>query len=245
MPGVNPVAISAPVDWLRRGWADMLATNFRGSAYGLAFVLMGYAILLINDTFWQLTMALTASFLLMGPFVCSGLFDLSRQQENTGQASLVASLTCWMRNLGSTAFFAIILTFVMIVWARVSVILFALLSMTSFPTLQGVVQEIFSLGNPKFMMMWMGVGFVFASLVYAIGVVSMPMLLDRGSDTMMAIFTSVRTLFQNPGAMYLWALLIVAIIGLSLAAGFLPLIFTAPWIGHASWHAYRDLVQER
>lgn len=242
VPVINSLSADAPLSWLKRGWADMVATRFQGCFYGLVFVLMGYAITWVYATKWQLTMGLIGGFFLMGPFLCTGIYDLSRQREQSGSASLLKSLTCWTRNLSSLAFFAIILTFAMIVWARVSLILFALSSNTSFPTVQGVLSQIFSLNNPQFLLLWAGVGFIFASIVFAVGVVSAPMMLDRRSDTLMAVFSSVRSLHANPKALYVWAVIVVVIIGLSLLAGFLPLLVTAPLIGHATWHAYRDLV---
>lgn len=242
LPAINRIDASAPFDWLRRGWGDLKATRFKGCFYGLIFVLMGYAIVWIYATRWQLTMGLIGGFFLMGPFLSSGIYDLSRQREQSAKVSLLESMTCWTRNMGSLAFFAIILTFAMIVWARVSVILFALASTTSFPTIQGVMRQIFSLENPQFVMLWAAVGFVFASIVFAIGVISAPMMLDRRSDTLAAVFTSARSLHANPRALYVWAVLIVLIIGTSMVAGFLPLLVTAPIIGHATWHAYRDLV---
>lgn len=243
LPAIRRIDADAPLDWVRRGWGDLVATRFVGCFYGLVFVVMGYAIVWVYATRWQLTMGLIAGFFLMGPFLCSGIYDLSRQRERTGKASLAASLTCWTRNPGSLAFFAIVLTFCMIVWARVSLVLFALSSSTSFPTLQGVLGQIFSLENPRFLMLWCGAGFVFASIVFAVGVVSAPMLLDRHSDTLMAIFTSVRSVLANPAALYVWALLVVLIIGTSLLLWFLPLLLGAPLIGHATWHAYRDLIE--
>lgn len=243
LPVIRKLDGNAPLRWLKKGWEDLLATRFKGVFYGAVFVLMGYAIVLIYATKWQLTMGLVGGFFIMGPFLCTGLYDLSRQQQRHGKASLLKSMTCWTRNAGSIAFFAIVITFAMIVWARVSIILFALASTTSFPTLQGVLQMIFSFENPQFVILWCGVGFVFASIVFAIGVIAVPMMLDRESDTFMAVFSSVRSVHANPSALYLWAAVVVIIIGLSLAAGFIPLLVTAPIIGHATWHAYKDLVE--
>lgn len=243
LPATRQVPVNAPVNWLRRGWKDLVNTRFQGVFYGAVFVLMGYAIAWIYATKWQLTMGLIGGFFLMGPFLCAGIYDLSRQYEIDGKASLISSLSCWTRNPGSVAFFAIILTFAMIVWARVSLILFALSSNTSFPTLKGALQQIFSFSNPQFLLLWTGVGFLFASIVFAIGVIATPMMLDRSSDTLAAVFSSVRSVHANPKAMYLWALVVVVIIGLSLLAGFIPLLITAPIIGHATWHAYRDLLE--
>lgn len=243
LPGIRSIPANAPIDWLKRGWKDLLAVRFQSVFYGLVFVAMGYAIVWVYSTRWQLTMGLLGGFFLMGPFLCTGIYDLSRQLENSGRANLYKSLICWKRNLGSIAFFAVILTFAMIVWARVSLVLFALASETSFPTVQGVLKQIFSIDNPQFLLLWGGVGFVFASLVFAIGVIAAPMMLDRKSDTLMAVFTSVRSVHANPKPLYLWAALVVIVIGLSLLLGFLPLLITAPIVGHASWHAYKDLVE--
>ena len=64
----------------------------------------------------------------------------------------------------------------------------------------------------------------------------------HGSDVITAIVTSVRTVRKNPAPMLLWAVLIAAVIGVGLATLYLGLIVTVPLIGHATWHAYRDLV---
>ncbi|HQN13211.1 MAG TPA: DUF2189 domain-containing protein [Quisquiliibacterium sp.] len=243
MPGVRKVGFDAPLRWLARGWDDFRATGFRGAFYGAVFALMGTLIALVYATKWQLTMGLTAGFFLIGPFVCTGLYELSRQRARAEPVSLPASMVCWRRNLGGIAFFAAILTFAMIVWARVSVVLFALFSTTDFPDLKAVVGQIVTFSNLEFIMVWGGVGFVFATLVFSISVVSVPLILDRGTDTMMAIFSSVRALFASPGPVYLWAAIIVLLIGASLVLWFGLLIVTAPLIGHATWHAYRDLIE--
>ncbi len=241
---IRQVSLSAPLHWLRRGFDDFVATRFRGAFYGLIFALMGLALVFVYETRWQLTMGLTAGFFLLGPFVCAGLYELSRQREHGRHANLANSLVCWKRNLGAIAFFAVILTFVMIVWARVSVVVFALFSTTDFPTLQGMLQQLFSLSNWEFLGVWLGVGLIFASLVFAISVVAMPLMLDRRADTMTAIFTSARALWRNALPLYFWAVLIVLFIGLSLTFSYVGLLVTAPIIGHATWHAYRGLVAE-
>ncbi|UCE30936.1 MAG: hypothetical protein JSW68_12985, partial [Burkholderiales bacterium] len=65
----------------------------------------------------------------------------------------------------------------------------------------------------------------------------------RGTDTMMAVFASARALWRNRGPLYLWAAIIVLLIGASLVFSFVGLLLTAPLVGHATWHAYRDLVR--
>jgi uncharacterized membrane protein len=244
IPAVRTVGFDAPLRWLARGFDDMRATRLRACFYGFLFVAMGQIITLIYATRWQLTMGMTAGFFLIGPFVCCGIYWLSLQHARGEPVSLTDSLTCWKVNPGSVGFFAAILTFAMVVWARVSVVIFAIFSTAALPTLQSVLLQIFSLSNLPFVIVWFGVGFVFASIVFGISVVSMPLMLDRNTDTMMALFCSMRALWTNPGPLYLWAALIVLLIGGSLLLSFVPLLITAPLVGHATWHAYRDLVAD-
>ena len=238
----TPLPPAAIVGLLMDGAREMRATRFAGLLYGLLFVLMGQAIFTLYANIWQMTMGLTAGFFLMGPFICCGIYDLSRQHALGGQLSIRQSLTSWSRNWKSVAFFAAILTFLMIVWARVSVVLFALFATHDYVDVSGMLMKIASVSNLPFLMVWSGVGFGFASLVFAISVVSMPMMLDRDADTIEAIAASAIALWHNPAAMLTWALLITLLIGASLVF-FLPaLAITAPLVGHTTWKVYQALV---
>lgn len=237
----QPLPTFAAMRFLAEGWEEMRQTGFKGITYGVLFVLMGYAIQFVYQHLWQMTMGLTAGFFLLGPFLCCGIYDLSRQHERGYRTNAAASTMSWSRNWKSIAFFAAILTFFMIVWARVSVVLFALFGTHNYPDMKDMVAQIITMQNIEFLLVWAGVGFIFASLVFAISVVSVPMMLDRGSDTIEAIATSARALAANPGAMLTWAITIVVVIGASLL--FLPaLAITAPLVGHATWRAYKTLV---
>jgi uncharacterized membrane protein len=45
--------------------------------------------------------------------------------------------------------------------------------------------------------------------------------------------------------MALWAAAIVLLTVAGFATAFVGLIVTVPWVGLATWHAYRDLVEPR
>jgi uncharacterized membrane protein len=228
--------------WLQNGFADMRATGFVGAFYGLVFVLAAYTISFIYATFWKATMGLTAGFFLMGPLICTGIYELSRQVHRGEQVSLTQSMMAWLRNWKSIGFFAIILTFLMIVWVRVSIVLFALFASHEYPDLQSLISQIVSVQNLEFLMVWLSVGSIFATLAFALSVVSVPMMLDRSTDTLTAIFTSANALWDNIGVCFVWSALIVLLVGAALLF-FIPLLLLiAPLIGHATWHAYQALV---
>ena len=58
-----------------------------------------------------------------------------------------------------------------------------------------------------------------------------------------AITASFRAILDNPATMAFWAVLIVLFAGAGLVTFYIGLILALPLIGHASWHAYRDLVE--
>lgn len=98
-----------------------------------------------------------------------------------------------------------------------------------------------SQGNILFLL-WLILGGLGAAIVFAATAVSPPLLLGRVIDLRGAILTSVRAVGENPIAMGIWATIIMVATALSMAAFMLGFIVTIPVIGHATWHAYRDLV---
>ncbi len=92
------------------------------------------------------------------------------------------------------------------------------------------------------MIAYVALGALLAALVFALSAISVPMLVDREVDVVTAIATSLKAVKQNPLAMALWAALLVALMALGFATLLLGMIALLPWVAHASWHAYRDLV---
>jgi uncharacterized membrane protein len=241
---INRVPVSAPFEWLARGWSDLRRAPAASLFYGLVFALMGWLIHVVFRHMVELTSSLTAGFLLLGPFLATGLYDISRSLERGQTPRFASTLTAWRANLGAFSLYALILTIIMLVWARASLVTFALFFSTGMPTLQGFIGQVVSVEHLDFLLTYFAIGALFAAIVFAVSVVSVPMMLDRGTDTVVAALTSVRALFANFIALTVWALLIVVLVGAGFASLFLGLVIVVPLIGHATWHAYRDLVAE-
>ena len=88
-------------------------------------------------------------------------------------------------------------------------------------------------------------GGVIAFVTFALVVVSAPMLLNPHANVFAAVATSVRAVNANFFPLLLWAMIITSLLLLSAATGFLALIVVFPWLGLASWRAYRSLVDDR
>jgi uncharacterized membrane protein len=89
------------------------------------------------------------------------------------------------------------------------------------------------------------VGAVIAFIVFAISAISVPLLMTQRIDAVTAMAASVAAVRLNPKAMMLWAALIAGLMALGIATIFAGLVVVFPLIGHATWHAYRDLAKDR
>lgn len=105
-----------------------------------------------------------------------------------------------------------------------------------------MVRTVLTFAQPDFALVYFAVGGFFATFVFAISVVALPLMLDRRTDAITAAIASLVACGRNPGPMLLWAGCIVLLVAIGFATLFFGLIVTMPLVGHATWHAYRDLV---
>ncbi len=231
----------APFEWLAKGWSDFWRCPKVGFFYGLCFFLMGHALWFVFQAAPAYVLALSAGFLLMGPFLCLGIYDASRACERGEPPSIRRSLVSWRPTKGTMAIFAGVLLILEMLWGRASLIVFAV-TFNTMPSTENLLAQLFSIDNLEFIITYCVVGAVFAGLIFVTSVISIPMILDREVDAISAGLTSIRACLQNPGVMMLWGGLITLIVLLSMLPGFLGLLIAGPVIGHATWHAYRGIV---
>lgn len=229
--------------WLRLGWRDFLQAPGIGLFYGACFVLMGWAVLRVFEHAPAYVLALSAGFLLMGPFLCLGLYRVSQQIERGLVPGFADSMTAWRTRSATLAIFGFVLLVLEMLWGRVALVVFAL-SFSGMPDFKGSLLKLLEPGNLGFIAAYLGSGALFAGLIYAVSVVSMPMILDRPVDAVTAALTSMRLVLTQTWVLLLWGAVIVALVVLALLPWFLGLFVVAPVLGHASWHAYRQAVGE-
>lgn len=232
------------VHWLRAARADMQAHPFISLFYGGCFWMMALLLGWLFQSNPEYVMSLASGCLLVGPFLAMGLYDVSRRRMRGQVARLWDSLVCWRLQLRSMGLLALVFLVLELLWGRASLVVFAVFFNTGLPSTTGVVQAVFNPDNWEFIVAYVLVGGVFAAVVFATAVVSIPMILDRDSDAITAAITSLEVVVHNPGVMAAWGLLISITIGLALASPWAcGLLVLGPLLGHASWHAYGAAVQ--
>ena len=230
-----------PLRWVALGWRDFLRCPRIGLFYGGCFFLMGHALWIVLQEAPAYVLALSAGFLLMGPFLCLGLYDASRALEQGLRPSLRASLTAWLPTKGTMAIFAGVLLILEMLWGRASLVVFAV-TFNTMPDTANLLQALLSVENLEFLITYTVVGAIFAGLIFVTSVISIPMILDRQVDAISAGLTSIRACLQNPGVMLWWGAIITALVLLAMLPWFLGLLVVGPVLGHATWHAYRHIV---
>lgn len=227
--------------WLWRGLSDFTHAPELGVFYGACFAGMGWALLALFRFAPVYVLAVAAGFLLMGPFLCMGLYRISQQRETHHAPHFLDSLLAWRTRTGTLAIFGFTLLVIEMLWGRVALVIFAL-SFQGMPDFKGSLVALLDPANIEFIAWYLAAGGFFAGLIFAISAVSIPMILDRPVDAITAGLTSLRLVLSQPLVMAAWGATIAVLVLLALLPGFLGLLIVGPVVGHASWHAYRAAV---
>lgn len=238
---LRPLTSADPFRWIALGWRDFLAAPRVSLFFGACFVLMGWALLEVYEYAPAYVLGLSAGFLLMGPFLCMGLYYVSEQLELGCRPKLIDAVFAWQRKADTLAIFGFVLLVLELLWGRASLVVFAL-SFDGMPDFKGSLLRLLDPENLNFIVAYVFVGGVFAGVIFAISVVSIPMILHRQTDAITAGLTSIRLVLAQPWVLLLWGALITILIVVSMLPWFAGLLVMGPVLGHASWHAYRAAI---
>lgn len=231
-----------PFQWLFFGLKDLIAHWGIGLFYGCSFWLMYWVLMLIFKHQPEYTMSIISGCLLVGPFLTMGLYEVSRRRETGEVNSLGASASSWEPHIKSMSMLVLVLIVLELLWGRASLVVFAVFFDTGFPSTASVLEAVFNQNNLEFVMAYTLVGGLFAFLVFSSSVVSIPLILERDSDAISACITSIRVVLKNPLSMLIWGALLTVLVITSFLPMGLGIILVGPWLGHATWHAYKAAV---
>jgi uncharacterized membrane protein len=244
---INRVDVEMPWGWLRRGWQDMARVPQVSLTFGLVIAALSLIILygLWQQDFLAYSFPLASGFMFVAPFLGIAFYEISRRLEMGAPIRFHDIATAWAKKPGRIFTLGLIMMLFQVAWMRIATLLYALFfGLQAVDWANFVVAILTTTDGLIFLVVGTAIGGVLAALCFAIGVVSFPLLLDRDIGTAQAIATSVAAGVANWRVLAGWGALIVLFTGAGLVTGCLGLIVTMPLIGHASWHAYRDLVGE-
>lgn len=240
------IDMEAPWRWLAAGWSDLLAMPLISLSYGAVFAAIAVGFWFgLSAIGWQsLMLALAGGFMLIGPVLAVGLYEGSRRLENGEPIRLGGILSAGFKAPGQLSLLGLTLLMIYMVWVQIALLLFMLFwGNQAFPPIDRFVPHLlFTWQGVALLSVGTAIGAVMAAIVFSICVVSAPMLLARPVAVSTAIFASLQATRLNLKPMALWAALIAGFVAVGIATLSLGLIVIFPLIGHASWHAYREVL---
>ena len=240
---VSPAQAS---EWLSAGWRDMWRQPALSLGFGAFYAAIGAALYLVLTAIGMgsLLFPVAAGFMLVGPLAAVFLFEISRRLECGEPVSLALVIRHVMERAGQIGNMGLVLSMLMMVWLLAGLVVFALFYPPGMPlALESFMADVvFKPESLDFLVAGTLVGGVLAVIAFVVSVFSMPMLLERDVGVMEAMGFSIQAVRSNWRIMIGWAATIAVMTFFGMATAFIGLIFVLPLVGHASWHAYRDVI---
>lgn len=238
------VPMLRPFTWLWRGAGDLYRCGAASLAHGLLMALTGWMLLLMLGNHPYFVVAAVSGFLLAAPVMTMGLIELSRRRQAHESVRFDDSLAPLRSHRGPLVRFGAVLAAMVLAWFAASEVMLRAVFDLAAPNLSETYYVGFvDIANRAEIIAYTAAGGVLALVVLSISVVTVPLIVDRDLRAGEAMRASLRAVAANPLALLVWSALIVVITALGFATLLVGMILFIPWLGHATWHAYRDLVR--
>jgi uncharacterized membrane protein len=245
-PTIRAISGDDISDSIRDGIADFAAYPALGLFFGAVYALGGMLITLLAlryELVWVVFPAI-AGFILIGPFIAVGLYEISRRRAKGESFATSDILVSVYRQSGrEIVILGAALLFALAVWLRIAGLIYALVFGAEIVTVDVLISEMVT--TPQgllFAVLGNAAGALIALFVFSISVVSFPMLVDRDVDFVTAIVTSLRVVIESPFPMIGWGILVVFVLAVAIMPFFIGLVVALPILGHSTWHLYRRAV---
>ena len=251
---IRRVGVKEVRDALALGLADFRANPahrmFVALIFPVAGLLLGWVVAATGS--FPLLYPIAGGFALIGPFASIGLYEISRRRELGVASSWLSELAVFRsKRIGPVMELGVLLAVIFVLWLATANALYDHLlgGAAGRESLAGLFRLVAGTRAG-----WIlcaagtGAGFFFAAVVFCLGVLSFPLLLDRdlGGSTEEQVATavemSVRAVIANPLAMGAWALILGAGVMVGFLTALVGFVVVIPVLGHATWHFYRQVV---
>ncbi len=231
----HKLTFSAPFRWLKKGWQDYRHAPWHSLIYGVIFASVAW-VLIYFSSFYEsyLLGGILFSFLLVGPMLAFGLYDISQQLEQKRTPTFSHERNKAFHEMGHELMLALLLGVVFLIMLLVASIVTNNEAWSLEPTVLAVI--------PITDEVSLITAAIFAGLLFCAGTFALPMILDRDADAMTAIITSLHAVWRNKSVLALWILLILALVAVGFATALAGFVLIVPALGYASWHAYRETI---
>ncbi|TNC71378.1 DUF2189 domain-containing protein [Rubellimicrobium roseum] len=246
LPEVARVTLADLGAALCAGVADFRAAPRFGLFFSAVYVVGGFLMVWLGAGTVVWVLATSLGFPLLAPFAAAGLYEVSRRLERGMSLDWAGVLgVVWAERNRQLPWAGAIIVIYFLFWTFLAHMIFALfMGLSTLTNISSSWEALLSREGMAMIAVQFGVGGVLAFVLYALTVVSLPLLLDKEVDFVSAMLLSLAVVMRNGPVMLAWALLIAAATLVALVPWFLGLIVVLPVLGHATWHLYRRALRE-
>jgi len=231
----HKLAFNAPFRWLKKGWQDFRNAPLHSFIYGAIFAAVGWVLVYFS---WShehyLLSGFLFSFLLAGPMLAFGLYDISQQLEQKREPSFSHERRKAIHEMGHELMLAMLLGVVFLIM----LIMNAMFANIDATLNQANVLAVVPVSDTVSLL----IAAAFAGLFFCAGTFALPMILDRDANAMTAMITSLHAVWKNKSVLALWVLMILGLMAVGFLTGLIGFIVIVPVLGYATWHAYRETI---
>ncbi len=233
------------LDWLAAGWRDLWRTPGPSLVYGLLVAVVSAVIVVgLFGLGWDfILLPALAGFLVIGPVLAMGLYEKSRRLALGQPVHLWQMVVVRPASGGQVLFAGVLLMTLMLLWLRAAVLIYALfLGVQAFPGFDEIAPMLFGTRTGwAILIVGSAIGALFAAFAFAISLFAIPMLLDRRSDALTAMGSSLALVWHNLPVALAWGGIVAVLSGLAILTGLVGLVVVFPVLGHGTWAAWRAM----
>ena len=238
---ILPPTASSPFRWLLAGLHDMLAYPVISAVLGLAFTALCVLAYWFVASAPMFSATALVVLLLTGPYLAAAAYHVPLQRERADEPGASACIEGVRNRFLSIGLFAIVCALLVAAFTRLAGIAFALYysSFASGPE----IARIWTSGQQSISMLVFLVtaSAVLVAVLFAVSAISLPLLVERNTDVITAMRTSLRTLRAHKLALALWVTLILVLTAAAILSQLVLMPVVFPLLAYATWHSYRQL----
>jgi uncharacterized membrane protein len=219
---------------------------FAGLIY--TFIGIAAAVMTTNGPLLPFFFPVVAGVGLLGPVAAVGFYELARRREDGLESGWKHFLDVRKRpSVDDMGIVAGLLLAIFALWLIAAGVLYvALFGWAAPSSIPGFFSAV--LTTPRgwaLILIGLAVGAIFAWVVLAISVASLPMLVDCDVSAAEAVSASWRAAHANKAELLRWGLTVAGLLVLGSIPLFVGLAFVLPWLGYSTWHLYTRLIDRQ
>lgn len=238
--------------WLQKGFFDAFHSSWLSLAHGVVLAAFGALLFYFaGHQFWLLAGAFSG-FMVMSPILATSLYAISRDIELGRTVSIQTISNTWLnwqldRSRDPNSYwclirFGILLGAAATTWVLSSAAFITLVTDHPINTPKDFILHVVLADKGIAFELWLMLGGLLAAPIFASSAISIPLLLDKQVKLWQAVEVSWRCVLANPGLLASWAAVLMLLTLIGMATFLVGLIIVIPVLGHASWHAYKELI---